>query len=136
MWRAKLCGEIGANEAKQLTMDDEDEKTFTRAVALGCGEVVQISEGLEELTALMKMVDRYQLEVIQGDLEEAILNRLTVENCGSILTMACGSGLQRLEAASRELALREFDRFAACEGFAGLSEEVLPPRRHRLKNIT
>ena len=125
VWRAKLCGDIGSNEGKQLTIDEEDEKIFSRVVALGCGEAVKLGEGLEELTELVKMVDRYQVEVVQGDLEEAVLNRLNVENCGRILTISCGSGLLRLERASRELALREFDRFAECEGFMDVSEEVL-----------
>ena len=65
------------------------------------------------------------MEAIQGDLEEAVIDRLTVESCGRILTMVFGSGLVRLERASRELALREFDQFAECAGFMDVSEEVL-----------
>jgi hypothetical protein len=71
------------------------------------------------------MADRYQLEAIQGEVEEAVMDRLTVESCGRILTTACGSGLVRLERASRKLALREFDQFAECAGFMDVSEEVL-----------
>jgi hypothetical protein len=53
------------------------------------------------------------------------MDRLTVESCGRILTTACGSGLVRLERASRKLVLREFDQFAKCAGFMNVSEEVL-----------
>jgi WD40 repeat protein len=73
----------------------------------------------------LRMADRYQVEAILGDVEEAVMDRLTVESCGRILTTACGSGLVQLERASRKLALREFDQFAKCAGFMDVSEEVL-----------
>ncbi len=84
-----------------------------------------MERGLEDLIALGKFADQYQIEAIQGDVEEAVMDRLTVESCGPILTMAGGSGLVRLERASRELALREFDQFAASAGFMDVREEVL-----------
>ena len=71
------------------------------------------------------MADKYQVSAILGDVEQAVLDRLTVENSGHILSMTSGSGLVRLERASRELALREFDHFAESEGFMDVSEEVL-----------
>jgi hypothetical protein len=74
---------------------------------------------------MVRMADRYQMEGIQSDLEEAVMDRLRVECCGRILTMASASGLVRLERASRKLALREFDDFAECEGFMDVSEDVL-----------
>jgi hypothetical protein len=86
---------------------------------------VTVDRGLQELIELVQMADRYQMEAIQGDLEEAVIDRLTVENCVSILVKANGSGLVRLERASRELALREFYQFATCAGFMDVSEEVL-----------
>ena len=124
-WRAKLCGEVGADEGKLLNLDDLDESHFSKVVALGCGESVTVGKGLDELIELVRIADRYQMEAIQGDLEEAVMDRLKVENCGCVLTMACGGGLVRLERASRKLALREFDEFAACAGFVHVSEEVL-----------
>ena len=108
-----------------LNMDEEDEPLFSKVVALGCGETVTLGEGLEELIGLVRIADRYQVEAIQSDVEEAVMDRLKIESCGSILTMACGSGLVRLERASRKLALREFDQFAECAGFMDVSEEVL-----------
>jgi hypothetical protein len=124
VWRAKLCGEIGADKGKLLCLDEEDATLFTKVVALGNGATVTIGEGLEELIEIVRMVDRYQVEAIQDDMEDALLDRLTVEWCGRILTIS-GSGLVRLEKASRELALREFDDFAECQGFMDVSEEVL-----------
>ena len=124
-WRAKLCGEVGADEGKLLNLDDLDESHFSKVVALGCGESVTVGKGLEELIELVRIADRYQMEAIQGDLEEAVMDRLRVESCGCVLAMACGGGLVRLERASRKLALREFDEFAACAGFVHVSEEVL-----------
>jgi hypothetical protein len=124
-WRAKLCGEIGNNEGKLLNLDEEDEVIFSKFVALGCGESVTIGRGLEELVGLGRMADLYRMEAILSDVEEAVLNRLTMESCGLILTMTCGSGLVRLETESRNLALRKFDRFAECAGFLRVSEEAL-----------
>ena len=128
-WRAKLCGDIGANEGKTLIMEEEDGPLFSKVVALGCGESVSVGTGrdppLDELIGLVRMADRYQMEGIQSDLEEAVIDRLRVGSCGRILTMASGSGLVRLERASRKLALREFDEFAECEGFMEVSEDVL-----------
>jgi hypothetical protein len=54
-----------------------------------------------------------------------VLRLLTVENCGLVLARSSGSGLVRLERASRDLALREFDDFARTAGFMGVGEEVL-----------
>ena len=117
-WRAKLCGNIGANHEKTLIMEEEDRPLFLKVVALGCGESVSVGTGrdspLDELIGLARMADLYRMDGIQshGDLEEVVMDRLRVESCGRILTMASGSGLVRLERASRKLALREFDEFA------------------------
>jgi WD40 repeat protein len=108
-----------------LNMDEDDELLFTKVVALGCGESVQVERGLEGLIGLGRMADQYQMEAIQGEVEDAVINRLTVESCGPILATVCGSGLVRVDRASRKLALREFDQFAECAGFMEVSEEAL-----------
>jgi hypothetical protein len=125
VWRARLCGEIGVNKGRVLDMDEEDASLFMQVVALGCGNSVQVGRGLEGLMELVRMADQYQVEAIQGDLEEAVMDRLTVDTCEAILTMARGRGLVRLERASRDLATSEFDQFAECAGFMDVSEEVL-----------
>ena len=125
IWRAKLCGEIGTKGRILLNMDDEIYSHFLQVVALGCGESITLRGGMHDLIELVSMADRYQVEAILGDLEDALMDRLSSEGCGPILTMACGSGLVRLERASRGLALREFDQFAECAGFVDVSEEVL-----------
>ena len=75
VWRAKLCGEIGASEGRVLMMDADEETLFWKVVALGCGESVTVGEGLDELIGLARMADLYQMEAIQGDLEEAVKGR-------------------------------------------------------------
>ena len=120
-----MFGEIGNEAARSLSLDESDESIFSKAVELGCGESITLEGGLADLIALGRFADQYQMEAIQGDVEEALMDRLAVESCGLILTMAGGSGLVRLERASRELVLREFDQFAACAGFMDVSEEVL-----------
>ncbi len=125
VWRAKLSGEVGTNDGRMIIVEEEDEVFFWKMVALGCGETVSVSSGLDELIGLALIADRYQVEAIQGDVEEAVMDRLTVEICGRILMTVCGSGLVQLERASRKLALREFDQFAECAGFMDVSEDVL-----------
>jgi hypothetical protein len=130
VWRATLCSEIGINKIGfkkgwTLNMEEDDVLLFSKLVDLGCGKSVKVVRGLDELIEMLRLADRYQVEAIQGEMEAAVIDRLTVENCVSILTATNGSGLVRLERASRKLALREFDHFAQCAGFMDVSEEVL-----------
>ena len=87
-----MCGDIGADEVKMIIMKEEDESVFSKVVALGCGETVEVGRGLDspldELIGLARFADRYQMEAIQRDLEEAVMDRLSVESCGRILTTA------------------------------------------------
>jgi hypothetical protein len=62
------------------------------------------------------MVDLYQMDAIKGELEDASMDQLTVEGCGAVLAVVCGSGLVQLD---REL------QFAESAGFMDVSEEVL-----------
>ncbi len=98
---------------------------FSKLVDLGCGKSVKVVRGMDELIKMLRLADLYQVEAIQGEMEAAIFDLLTVENCASIFATNNGSGLVRLERASRKLALREFDQFAECARFMDVSEEVL-----------
>jgi hypothetical protein len=103
VWRTKLCGEVGSKEGHMIIcMDEEDSSLFSKVVALGCGETVALGEGLEELIGLVRMADRYQMEAVLDDLEEAVIDRLTLERCGPVLTMTCGiDRVTRLHGLSR-----------------------------------
>jgi WD40 repeat protein len=125
VWRAKLCGEVGSKARWQLALEAGEAGLFGKLVTLGSGAPVMMEGGLEEVMALGLMADRYQVDAVQGAVEEAVVRLLTVENCGIVLARSSGSGLVRVERASRELALREFDEFARTAGFMGLGEEVL-----------
>ena len=82
--------------------------------------------GVHELLALGRMADRYQVEVVQCVVEEAVVScHLTMENCASVLESSVWSGLEKVARASRELALRAFDSFSNTAGFMALSEEAL-----------
>ena len=70
------------------------------------------------------MADRYQVEAVQGAVEDAVVGPLTVESCCRVLACDC-NGLMQVERASRELALREFDKFAMAEGFMEAGEKAL-----------
>ncbi len=123
MWRAKLCGDFGGEW--RIALENEEARWFGKLVELSCGGTATMEEGLDGLMGLGLMADRYQVEVVQGPVEEAVLMLLTVESCGEVLAMSSGSGLLRVETASRELALREFDEFSRTTGFMKVGEEVL-----------
>jgi hypothetical protein len=124
VWRAKLCSGIGIEGRHKLNLDGEEVALFPKMLDVAIGVAVTV-DGLRELIGMVRMADRYQMESIQGALEEAVLNKLTVESCGGILAMSSGSGLERLERASRELALRKFDLFAQSDEYMDLGEELL-----------
>ena len=125
VWRAKLCGDIGGEARWQLALDGGEAGLFRKLVALGSGAAVTVEGGVEGLMGLGLMADRYQVEAVQGAVEEAVVRLLTVESCGGVLAQSSGSGLVRIERASRELALRSFDDFARTAGFMEVGEEVL-----------
>jgi len=126
VWRAKLCGDVGGESRRQLDLAGEEASAFKKLLALGSGAAVTMDGGVEELVALGRMADRYQVEVVQSAVEDAVVSgHLTVGSCGSILMSSFGSGLERAARASRELALREFDEFSKTAGFMALDEEVL-----------
>ena len=125
VWRAKLCGDIGGGARWQLALDGGEAGLFSKLVALGSGAAVRVDGGVGGLMALGLMVDRYQVEAVQGAVEEAVVGLLTVERCGGVLAWSSGSGLERVARASREVALREFDEFARTAGFMEVGEEAL-----------
>ena len=118
VWRTKLCRHIGPDAQWQLVLDGRDAGLFSKLVALGSGASVRMEGGIEEAVGLGQMADRYQVEVVQGAVEDELLRLLTVESCGS-----SGSGLVRVERASREIALQAFDAFAATAGFMEVGED-------------
>ena len=126
VWRTKLCGLFGCQQRAELKLAGGEATAFRQLLELGCGEKVVLDGGLEELMSLGRMAHRYQLELVQCAVEDAVLSRhLTVESCGSVLAGSCGNGLERLARAGRELALREFDAFSRTDGLMALDEEVL-----------
>ena len=125
VWRAKLCGEMGGETRWQLALDGGEAFMFSKLIKLGSGESVTIEGGLGGVVALGLMADRYQVEAVQGAVEDAVVKLLTLENCGRFLTWSSGSGLVRVERASRELALREFEQFSTTSGFMEIGEEIL-----------
>jgi hypothetical protein len=125
VWRAKLCGFIGGDARWQLALDGGEAGPFRQLVALGSGASVTVEGGVGGVVALGLMADRYQVEAVQGAVEEAAVGLLTVESCGEVLARVSGSGLGRVEGASRELALQAFDQFTSTAGFMKVGEEVL-----------
>ena len=124
VWRAKLCGRLGSQK-RQLDLEGEDEAVFRSILDLGVGSDVMLPGGLGELLAIGRTVDRYQVEVVQGAVEEAALGLITIQTCAEVLSSVWGSGLRQLEAESRDLALREFDAVADTPGFLALDHDAV-----------
>ena len=85
VWRAKLCGAIGGEARWQLALDRSEAGLFSKVVALGSGAAVTMEGGLEAAVGLGRMADRYQVEAVQGAVEDAVVRLLTVESCGRVL---------------------------------------------------
>ena len=127
VWRAKLCGSIGNGNdpSLHLRLETEDKPTFGSLLALAAGARLSLSGGLPELLDLARAADRHQTDLVQTVIEDRLLALLAVENCGLVLAQVGGSGLARLEAAGRALALTHFDDFAETAGFLALDEDAL-----------
>ena len=105
-----------------LALEPEDESVFDSLVALGCGQAVDVV-GLKELTRIGKVADKYGMEEVLAAVEEAALERLTIDTCGELL--AESMGLSRVEEKSRAMALEAFGLFATTNGFLRVGEETL-----------
>ena len=52
---------------------------------MGSGAAVRMEEGIEGVMGLGLIADRYQVEAVQGAVEEAVVRLVTVESCGEVL---------------------------------------------------
>ena len=126
VWRGRLYGKVEEDSDQlQLQLGGDEASTFNKLLALSSGTPVVMDGGVEDLFELGQKALLYQVEPVQSAVEDTVLGYLTVENCGSILTRSIGSGLQRVENGSRNLALKQFDAFAKTAGFLALDEYVL-----------
>ncbi len=107
VWRAKICGEVGCASKGQLELESGEMHAIKKVVELCCGVSVAV-DGVTEMLTLGHAADRYQVEAVQGTVEDALVNEhLTVQNCGAILAASVCSGLDKAAIKSRELALRK-----------------------------
>ena len=58
-------------------------------VVLGSGAAVSMEGGLEAAVELGRMADQYQVEAVQGAVEDVVVAvvLLTVESCGSLMSL-------------------------------------------------
>ena len=95
VWRAKICGDVGGNTRWQLDLAGDDSYIFSKLVMLGCGTSVTMDGGVDEVVALGRMADLYQVEVAKCAVEDALLSLLTVESCVRILASSWKSSRRR-----------------------------------------
>ena len=127
VWRAKLCrGELfEAASSRTLRLGSNEREAFLQALDLGCGLEAQVMGGLAGLIALGQMADAYGMEEVCAAAEEAVLIHLSTDTCADALMLAQSSGLERVKAGCRALALGRFEAVAGTAGFSRLDAETL-----------
>ena len=126
VWQAKIYGNVEEDSGQlQLQLGGDEASAFNKLLALSSGTPVMMDGGVEDLFELGQKALLYQMKSVQSAVEDAMLDYLTVENCGSILMRSIGSGLEKVENGSRNLALKHFDALAKTAGFITLDENVL-----------
>ncbi len=77
-----MCGDFGSESKRRLDLEGEEASAFKKLLVLGSGAAVTMDGGIDELVALGRMADRYQVEVVQNDVEDSVVSgHLTVESC-------------------------------------------------------
>ncbi len=71
------------------------------------------------------MADLYGMDDVLQAVEDEAMRQLTIETCGDLMIGSSIAGLARLELASRNLALNNFDALAGTPGFLHIWEDVL-----------
>jgi hypothetical protein len=125
VWRAKLCRGFSADSRWRLELEDSDLSSFGQILELFSGLQVKLVGGIKELMELGRIADLYGMEDVLHAVEDEAMRQLTIETCSDLMTGSSIAGLARLELASRNLALNNFDAFAVTQGFLHLCEEAL-----------
>jgi hypothetical protein len=77
------------------------------------------------LLLLSSVADRFQMTELTSMLEEAAMERLSLDMIGDVLAWSGKCGMLQLEAQALEMAAYRFQEFAQTEGFAQMGEEAL-----------
>ena len=80
---------------------------------------------LYKVQQLATVADRFQITEVVSALEEAVIENLSLEACGEVLTWSGGCGMQRLEVEALKMAAERFEEFARTAGFMRIGWEVL-----------
>jgi hypothetical protein len=124
VWRAKLCRPFTTQGSRTLDLEPGDAAIFPKLLALGCGQPAA-ARSFCELLEIGRMADLYGMTNVCREVEWQAERHLTVDRAAEVLGRAIDGGLARVRAASRMLALSQFESFAATAGFMGLEEQEL-----------
>ena len=80
---------------------------------------------LAELPLVASVADRFQMTEVTTVLEEAALDKLSLDMLGDVLTWSGRCGMQQLEADALAMASKRFEEFAQTTGFLRMGEEAL-----------
>ncbi len=102
-----------------------DKNVFTDALDVWCGGKGCQEVALAELLLLSSVADWFQMTELTSMLEEAAMERLSLDMIGDVLAWSGQFGMLQLEAQALEMVAYRFQEFAQTEGFAQMGEEAL-----------
>ena len=121
-----LCSGFKESSGKRLELKEVDARVFSKVLALWCGENNNQKSDWGEMQQLVAVADQFQIIEVLTALEDAMMEKLSVEVCVEMLTWSSEIGtMRRLEAGAREMMKERFSEVMATAGFTSIDEEVL-----------
>ena len=127
--RVMLCGNFSESQAssraKELSLNDVDMTTFTKALDMWCGRKDCEEMDVGEVRQLAIVADQFRMTEVVSLLEEALIGQLSVDMCGEVLVWSGRCGMPQLEAKALTMAAERFDEFSKTPGFMLMEEQAL-----------
>ncbi len=124
--RTMLCRGFKESAGKRLELKEVDSSAFSKVLELWSGANGYRKSDWNEIQALATVADRFQITEVLTVLEDAMMEKLSVEVCLEMLAMSRGIGtLKRLEAGAWKMATKRFGEVMATAGFVRIEEELL-----------
>jgi hypothetical protein len=120
-----ICGRFSESIVKRIELGDVEAREYVKVLHLWCGKEELDGEKLSDAMLLASVADRLEMTEVSAALEESIIRKLRVADCGNVLTESWRLGLFRVEAAARKLACEQFEEVAGTEGFVCIEEEAM-----------
>jgi hypothetical protein len=121
-----LCRGFRESSEKRLVLRDVDARAFSKVLELWCGANGYQRSNWNEIQELAAVADRFRVTEVLVALENAMMEKLSVEVCMEMLTLSRGIGtLKRLEEDARKMTMDRFSEVVATAGFMRIGEDEL-----------